>query len=132
VRDISKAIAQSKAIKVFVCNLMTQANESLGLTASDHIRALYKHARHNFFDYALVNRTPASPTLAVKYAEQGQSQIEADLAGIQSLGVKPIVGEYLVESMQEKEGLIARHDTHRVAEDLLRLMMESSRSPVPA
>ena len=60
-RDVSKAIANSRAVKVFVCNLMTQANESLGLTASDHIRALYKHARHEFFDYALVNRTPASP-----------------------------------------------------------------------
>src|SRR5271166_3386717 len=44
VRDVSKAIADSRAVKVFVCNLMTQANESLGLTASDHIRALYKHA----------------------------------------------------------------------------------------
>ena len=69
-RDVSKAIANSRAVKVFVCNLMTQANESLGLTASDHIRALYKHARHQFFDYALVNRTPASPALAQKYAEQ--------------------------------------------------------------
>ncbi len=45
---------------------MTQANESLDLTASDHIRALYKHARHEFFDYALVNRTPASPALAAE------------------------------------------------------------------
>jgi 2-phospho-L-lactate transferase/gluconeogenesis factor (CofD/UPF0052 family) len=111
---------------------MTQANESLDLTASDHIRALYKHARHAFFDYALVNRTPASPELAAKYAEKRQSQIEADVDQIEALGVKPVLGEYLTEEEHPTEGLIARHDTHRVAQDLLRLMMELRDSPVAA
>jgi uncharacterized cofD-like protein len=123
VRDVSKAIAQSKAVKVFVCNLMTQANESLGLTASDHIRALYKHARHEFFDYALVNRTPASAELAAKYAEKQQSQIQPDVEQIEALGVKPVLGEYMTEEVHVGEGLIARHDTYRVAKDLLHLMM---------
>ncbi|MGC2112505.1 MAG: uridine diphosphate-N-acetylglucosamine-binding protein YvcK [Candidatus Korobacteraceae bacterium] len=132
VRDVSRAIADSRAAKVFVCNLMTQANESLGLTASDHIRALYKHARRQFFDFALVNRTPASAELAVKYAEKQQSQIEADVGQIEALGVKPMLGEYLLEEIDPKEGLIARHDTHRVAHDLLRLMMELRESPEPA
>jgi len=131
VRDVSRAIAQSRAVKVFVCNLMTQANESLGLSASDHIRALYKHARHQFFDYALINRTPASAELARKYAEQGQSQIEPDELGIQSLGVTPVLGEYLLEEQHPREGLVARHDTHRVARDLLRLMLEA-REAAPA
>src|ERR1700691_555436 len=40
VRGIPQAIAASSAVKVYVCNLMTQANESLGRTAADHIRAL--------------------------------------------------------------------------------------------
>ena len=132
VRNVSKAIADSKAVKVFVCNLMTQANESLGLTASDHIRALYKHARHEFFDYALVNRTPASPELAAKYAEKQQSQIEPDAEQIKSLGVLPVLGEYMTEEVHPTEGLIARHDTHRVAQDLLRLMMELRDSPMHA
>jgi uncharacterized cofD-like protein len=132
VRDVSRAIANSSAVKVFVCNLMTQANESLGLTASDHIRALYKHARHQFFDYALVNRTPASPELARKYAEKGQSQIEADIDEIERLGVRPVLGEYLMEEVHPTEGLIARHDTHRVARDLLRLMMEAREAEVAA
>ena len=130
VRDVSNAIANSRAVKVFVCNLMTQANESLGLSASDHIRALYKHARYRFFDFALVNRTPASPELVLKYAEKQQAQIEADVDQIEALGVKPILGEYLLEAMDPKEGLIARHDTHQVAHDLLQLMMELRGSPV--
>ena len=132
VRDVSRAIAQSRAVKVFVCNLMTQANESLGLSASDHIRALYKHARHQFFDYALVNRTPASPELARKYAEKGQSQIGPDVEGIESLGVRPVLGEYLLEENHPTEGLVARHDTYRLARDLLRLMAEVREPELPA
>ena len=131
VRDVSRAIANSRAVKVFVCNLMTQANESLGLSAADHIRALYKHARHRFFDYAFVNRCPASPALAAKYAEKQQSQIEPDVEQIEALGVKPVLGDYLLEAMRP-DGLVARHNTYRVAQDLLQLMMELRESPVPA
>jgi uncharacterized cofD-like protein len=130
VRDVSKAIMNARAVKVFVCNLMTQANESLGLSASDHIRALYKHARHEFFDYALVNRTQASPALQQKYAEKHQSPIVVDVDRIEALGVTPIEGDYLVESEKANGDLVARHDTHRVAEDLLRLMTQRPESPV--
>jgi len=124
VRDLSKAIKNSRAAKVYVCNLMTQANESLGLTASQHIVAIYKHARHEFFDYALLNQTAASPTLVQKYAEKQQSQIVVDAEVIAALGVKPILGDYLTEEMDPREGLIARHETHHVAHDLLQLMLE--------
>jgi uncharacterized cofD-like protein len=126
VRDLSKAIKESRAIKVYVCNLMTQANESLDLSASQHIEAIYKHARHEFFDYALVNQTPASPTMAKKYAEKQQSQILADAERIEALGVKPILGDYLAEELDPNEGLIARHETHHVAHDLLQLMLSPS------
>lgn len=132
VRDLSKAIKDSRATKVYVCNLMTQANESLNLTASQHILAIYKHARHEFFDYALVNQTPASPTMAKKYAEKQQSQIVVDADAIAALGVKPILGDYLGEEVHPTEGLIARHETHHVAHDLLRLMLDSRETAVAA
>src|ERR1700693_5358596 len=68
VRGITQAIVNSAAVKVYVGNLMTQANESLGLTASDHIRALNRHAGVQLFDHALINRKPASPEMKAKYA----------------------------------------------------------------
>ena len=132
VHDLSKAIKNSRAAKVYVCNLMTQANESLNLTASEHIVAIYRHARHEFFDYALVNETAASPTLAKKYSEQQQSQIVVDADRIEAMGVKPILGDYLTEEIDPNEGLIARHETHHVAHDLLRLMVEAPETPVVA
>jgi uncharacterized cofD-like protein len=132
VRDVSAAIKNSRAAKVYVCNLMTQANESLNLTASQHILAIYKHARHEFFDFALVNQTAASPTLVKKYAEKQQSQIVVDADRIEALGVKPILGDYLTEEIDPREGLIARHETHHVAHDLLRLLLDAYETPVAA
>ncbi|MGC1371706.1 MAG: 2-phospho-L-lactate transferase CofD family protein, partial [Candidatus Sulfotelmatobacter sp.] len=114
-RGISDAIVQSAAIKVYICNLMTQANESLGLTAADHIRALNRHAGQKLFDYALINRAPVSDQLKAKYALEGASQIVADLDAIEALGVIPVLGDYL------EEAGVARHNTTRLAQDLMQL-----------
>lgn len=118
VRGIAQAIVESPATKIYICNLMTQANESLGLTAADHIRALNRHAHKQLFDFALINRKPVSEELKVKYATEGACQIENDLDAIEDLGVVPVLGDYL-----EEEG-VARHNTSRVARDLLQLVAQ--------
>jgi uncharacterized cofD-like protein len=115
VRGISEAIVESHATKVYICNLMTQANESLGLTAADHIRALNRHAQGQIFDYALINRTPASNAMKAKYALEGACQIVNDLDVVESMGVVPVLGDYL------EEASVARHNTSRVARDLMQL-----------
>ena len=118
VRGIPEAIRESSALKVYICNLMTQANESLERTAADHIRALNDHAGHQIFDYALVNRAPLSNDLKAKYALEGASQIVADLEAIEAMGVCPVLGDYLAEDN------VARHATERVAADLLALAIQ--------
>src|SRR5579864_4084053 len=97
VRGISQAIVESPATKVYVCNLMTQANESLGLTAADHIRALNRHAQGHLFDYALINRKPASDEMKAKYALEGAAQIVAALEAVEQIGCCPVLGDYLEE-----------------------------------
>jgi uncharacterized cofD-like protein len=115
VRGIVDAIVKSPAVKVYICNLMTQANESLGLSAADHIRALNDHAHQPLFDYALINRAPVSDELKAKYAVEGACPIAVDLEAIEKLGVVPVIGDYL------EEAGVARHNTARVAIDLLHL-----------
>jgi len=121
VRGIAQAIVESPATKVFICNLMTQANESLGLTAADHLRALDSHAQKQIFDYALLNRTPASDELKAKYAGEGACQIVNDLDAIEALGVIPVLGDYL------EEAGVARHNTTRVARDLMEIGAQGQR-----
>jgi uncharacterized cofD-like protein len=115
VNGIAKAIASSPATKIYICNLMTQANESLGRTAADHIRALNGHAQTRIFDYALLNRTSISGQLKAKYALEGATQVVVDEDAIAELEVNPVLGDYL------DEGEVARHATDRIARDLMEL-----------
>lgn len=118
VRGIPEAIAASPATRVYIGNLMTQANESLGLTASQHIEKITQHCcagSERLFDYALINTAPISPTLLARYQSEGQSPIEADLDRIRALGVEPITGSFV------HEGNVLRHDHDRLADVLLTL-----------
>jgi uncharacterized cofD-like protein len=119
VRGIPQAIAASSAVKAYICNLMTQANESLGRTAADHIRALNAHAGGRIFDYAIVNNKPLSPEMKAQYALEGAAQVVADCEAIQELGVQAVLGAYLCE------GQVARHDTDCVVRDLLKLVEQT-------
>jgi uncharacterized cofD-like protein len=117
VRGIPEAIAKSKATRVYVCNLMTQANESLGLTASQHIEKIFLHAGAQIFDYALINTAPIRSGTLEQYAREGQTPIEADVARVRALGVEPITGNFL------HEGGVLRHGYDHVAETVLRLAL---------
>jgi uncharacterized cofD-like protein len=115
VHGIPEAIAASAATKVFICNLMTEANESLNMTASEHIQAIFAHAQRRIFDFALVNSAPVSAGMLEKYAEEQARQVECDCAAIEALGVKCLPGDFV------EEDHFARHATERLCHELLRL-----------
>jgi uncharacterized cofD-like protein len=114
VRDMPAALARARGVRVFVCNLMTEANESLGLTASEHILRIYEHARAPIFDFALVNTAPFSADTVARYAAEGAQPIEADIARIEAMGVRCITGNFATEDT------VVRHAT-RVTDALLAL-----------
>ncbi|MBV9340392.1 MAG: YvcK family protein [Acidobacteria bacterium] len=126
VRGIPQAIRDSPAVKVYVSNLMTQANESLGRTAADHVRALNAHAGMQLFDYTLINRTSLSDELKAKYALEGATQIVADLEALEAMGICPVLGDYLFEDV------VARHASDRVAKDLLALAVREAAEKSPS
>ena len=115
VDGIPAALAQARGIRVFICNLMTQANESLGLTASEHIERIYEHTRAPIFDCALVNTAPFSPETLARYAAEGASPIIADMERVQALGVRCIAGDFA------SEDAVVRHAPSRVTGALLAL-----------
>jgi len=117
VRGIPEALHASHATRVYICNLMTQANESLGLTASEHIEKIFDHAGGRIFDCALINTGLIPPDAVERYAREGQSPIKADLDRIRALGVEPITGNFV------HEGAVLRHDYEHVAETVLQLAL---------
>ena len=88
IEEISHEIAQSKAKKIYVCNIMTQPGETDNFTASDHVKALMRHAgSKDIIDAVLVNDfIPAN--LAKKYQLSGSYPVKLDYENIIKLGVK--------------------------------------------
>ena len=75
VARVAGAIEQSGAVKVFICNLMTQPGETDGYTARRHIEAVKSYAPEVRFDYVVVNDRLVSPAQAEAYAAEGAHQI---------------------------------------------------------
>ncbi len=117
VAGIPEALARAKGTRVYVCNLMTQGNESLHLSASQHIERMYEHAREPFLDYALVNTAPVSSTIRQRYAAEGAEVIAADVERIEAMGIRCIAGAFAAE------GDVLRHDADLVAKTVLRLAL---------
>jgi 2-phospho-L-lactate transferase/gluconeogenesis factor (CofD/UPF0052 family) len=100
---------------------MTQANESLHLTASQHIERIYEHAGRPIFDYALVNTGAVSEETRARYAAEGADLIQPDVERVEALGVRCITGNFAAE------GNVLRHASDRVAAQVLTLALEERR-----
>ncbi len=122
VEGIPAALARSRGLRVYVCNLMTQANESLNLTASEHIARIYDHTHAPIFDYAIVNTGQFSPETLARYAAEGAAPIEPDIERIEAVGVRVIARDFASEES------VVRHAADRVAGALLELARTASRA----
>jgi len=126
VQGIPEALAAARGTRVYIANLMTQANESLHLTASQHIERMYEHTRQPIFDYALLNTAPVSEDLRERYAAEGAELIPADVERIEAMGIRCVTGDFAAE------GDVLRHSSDRVAATLLGIAMESAGgTPLP-
>ena len=115
VKGIPEALGAAQGTRVFICNLMTQANESLHLTASQHIERIYEHAGRPIFDYAIINTAPVSDEIRARYAAEGAEITIADTDRVEALGIRCITGNFLAE------GDVLRHAADRVTTALLSL-----------
>jgi uncharacterized cofD-like protein len=122
VKGVPEALAAARGTRVYIANLMTQANESLHLTASQHIERIYDHARQPVFDYALVNTGPVSETIRERYAAEGAEVIAADVERIEAMGIRCLTGDF------SAEGDVLRHASDRVAATVLGVALTAARS----
>jgi uncharacterized cofD-like protein len=115
VPGIPGALAHASGTRVYIVNLMTQANESLHLTASQHIERIYDHTRQPIFDYALINTAPIPEAARARYAAEGAEVIVADIKKIEAMGIRCITGDFA------DVGDVVRHASNRVADALLQI-----------
>jgi len=126
VEGISAAIRRSPALKAYFVNLMWQPGETMNFTASDHIRAIHKHAGGKLIDCAIVNVAPMQMAARKRYERQQALPVENDLDRIAKMGVRVVSGKLLQESRK------VRHDPEQTAAMAVRLAHEGRRQRLKA
>ncbi|WP_457643188.1 gluconeogenesis factor YvcK family protein [Persephonella sp.] len=115
VKDIRNALLESKAYKIYVCNVMTQYGETDRFTASDHIKALHKIVGKPFIDAAVVNTTTPPDELIRKYLKENSEPVTADVGDISRMGIT-VFGEDLLDT-----GSYVRHNPEKLTKTLLKI-----------
>jgi len=136
VHGIVDAIKASNAIKVYVCNIMTQPGETEGFGVADHIRALYDSSPDLPLDYVIVNSAPISATLRGKYLADGAVQVEPGPGRVLDGLTRIIDGKSastapanfgIVTGDLINENDVVRHDPGKLARLLLEIYLADSR-----
>lgn len=122
VDGIVDAIAASDALKVYVCNVMTQEGETEGYTVSDHIAALFHHSKQGLVEVCLCNSSPIPAAVAKRYAAEGASPLYCDEAACAALEVETISRPI---ATVDRDGYV-RHDPKSLARELILLHAERS------
>ncbi len=116
VEGVSEAIRESGAVRILICNVMTQPGESDGFTASDHLKALYAHTGPGLFDYLLLNSAEPPKEVLERYEAAGSELVLNDFDEIRALGVEP-VARPLIQVTD-----VIRHDPVKLAEAVFDLL----------
>jgi uncharacterized cofD-like protein len=114
IKPLAEALRHSRALRVYICNVMTQPGETDGYTAEDHLNAIIEHAGL-VVDVMVINGLRPSEAIRAAYAEQNQVPVKADTEAIRELGVTSFFGDIIAE------GNFVRHDSQALAETVFRL-----------
>ena len=116
VDGVAEAIADSPALKIYVCNIMTQDGETEGMTAQDHVAALLEHGGPGLVDLCLCNSEPIGPELLERYSAEDAAPMEASRQEIELLGA-----ELVCRPLLDEDCGYARHSGLKVAQAVVDL-----------
>ena len=106
--DIARAVRESEAEKVYVCNLMTKHGETDGYKASNFVDAIHQYLGGRV-DRVIVNGGTYLPEVLEMYAEEKSEPVVVDRARLSRL-----VPHVLIEDLNLENDKLARHDPERL------------------
>ncbi|GLI09336.1 gluconeogenesis factor [Paenibacillus tyrfis] len=116
VPEIAKTIIESNALKIFICNVMTQPGETDDYKVSDHLKAVRDHVGSDLFDYVIVNNGDIPEQVQSKYAEQGAKIVPLDLDEVTKQGYKVIADQLVLFRTY------LRHDAEKLSQHIYQLV----------
>ena len=116
IQGIPEAIAKSGAFRIYICNVMTQAGETDGLTAGDHVKAIIDHSNRGVIDACLINNGPAPQDALVRYQQENSYPVAADVEKIREMGYHVVAADLLEVTPY------LRHDSKKLHSALIKLI----------
>lgn len=116
VADVAEALRTTDAVKIYICNVMTQPGETDGFTASRHVQTIFDHVGPGIIDYVVVNVQGVAPALQEVYALQGAYPVAADIDELRSLGVN------VVEANLISQTNLVRHDPVKLSRTIMNMV----------
>ncbi|NBD28327.1 gluconeogenesis factor YvcK family protein [Paenibacillus glycinis] len=116
VPKLAQSIVESCAVKMFVCNVMTQPGETDNYSVSDHLAAVHAHVGHHLFDYVIVNDGEIPEQVQLKYAEMGAKAVHLDLDEVKRRGYEVIADKLVLFRTY------LRHDAARLSHHIYQLV----------
>ncbi|MCE5168274.1 YvcK family protein [Paenibacillus profundus] len=116
VPKLAQAVRESDAVKIFVCNVMTQPGETDDYAVSDHLMAVQQHVGTQMFDYVIVNDGEIPPQVQDRYAEQGAKAVHLDLEEVTNRGYKVIADSLVLFRTY------LRHDADKLSHHIYQLV----------
>lgn len=117
--DVVKAINDSKAKVMYICNVMTQPGETDGFGVSDHINALEKYLGKNTIDAVIVSNNTLPKDLLEKYStEEQKDQVVIDYDNIKKGQYQVIESDLLTTT----DGTI-KHDSLKLSSIIFHYLM---------
>ena len=118
IKGITDSIAASAAVKVYVCNVMTQPGETDGYKVSDHIKTLISHSHPRVIDYCIVNSGVIPADMLERYQQQNSCPVVSDRENIENMGYRLIEDDFVVSDD------VIRHDHLKLAKIILGFIEE--------
>jgi uncharacterized cofD-like protein len=118
VREIRDEIRKTKALRIYVSNIMTQPGESDNYGVKDHIKAINKHTQSKVIDCALVNIGKISGDLEDLYLKDNSIMVNINEKEVTKLGIRVIKSDFV----KVVKGHV-RHDEDKLATILMETIM---------
>ena len=109
-REMKKALMNSSAKKMYICNIMSEHGETDDYSVSDCVKQINKYVGKNFIDIVLANKKKVPDEILELYKNEKASQIMLDKEELKKMGVELISADLL--SIKNNQ---ARHDNVKTA-----------------
>ncbi len=111
--SVAEAIHRSKAVKIYVCNVMTQRGETDDFTVGDHIQVLMDHCPGKRLIDAVVVNNWIPERLVEKYQASGSIPVEIDRERLAEMGIN------IIERVLVDEGMVIRHNPKKLSRSII-------------